>query len=1084
MLKSRYVFAGVSALVAWGAWGSIVTNDTMPDVTSPTVFSGVTNIIAKSQDINISANLTLDKRTFLWIRGEAGTETPYVNIAPTSADATLTIDGQSGFFTAYRYSGDGAYATKEWGLVGIDELNKNTPACYYRVRIGDPDGESGTTGCGKIVVKTNPAFGYNAAGGFWATYLYVENSVKPDPKTGYVDFLELERNTIADIAHIQPRVTTCPARILFHGGTIIRNNAIDTLEANTPLAPAAGTTLVLKGVDDADIGLRKSFETANLTGRLGGSLRIEGKDFYLRHAGAVYQGLSGANFCAWDLSSEDNVTWALSGSLRLADNCWLRLRDDDLLPHGAGTGDLIIQYNSGIKESQIAGQAPYCCLDLYGTSQRVNGVTSTGTGFQIGVVTNTHATARGTLVLGTGNVRGQLNARCTANVDVVKEGSSELTVYATTGESLSIQGGTAAFSEGCVFTNFAASAGVQLLGDFTVRAQAAFGDGIAAASLRLKLDEGAKMAVEGSLVVYTLNIGGESVAPGTYTAETAPWLDSGTVQVTIRAGDAETTIDWTGAGTTASATLAANWSDGQGMFSSMRGCPRFAVGGDTAILEGGASYFMGLRFDAAGDFTVQSATANDVANLFASMSVANPGGASARTYTVAAPLVFHVDQEIELATNVTVKLLGGVTSPTSAGLTLKGVKLSALANDFDAGGRLELENLRISGRITHRQGGGWMVLRGDVGNPGDILPIDLRFSDYRNGKDKTGGILDGALTRLEGATIWKPISVSGQGQIGGLASWFIGAEGTTNVFKELISCSTSTAIYGQRNTVLIFEKGVNSAGGSFNPNGVNGSPTFIFNGPVAVTAGTRPLSGSGSRLVFNSMGNRAKLYFQVSNSTHEFTVDEAFEDTVLVFDHTSGKMELNGTHQKFAVVMSGSISSFVPGNVRNQLIGKVNGVYPAKMEVTEGAYDTAVTNCGVKFTGWVTLAKSGAGKHRMLPQAQESYGDVEVSGGALEFDDGATWLNGTNVTVKGTGTLKLGGKTFRDDCVFSLEGDACTVDLADGMEQKASYLIVDGRSVASGTWGSAESAATHKSARFAGTGVLRVARHGFNLILR
>lgn len=56
---------------------------------------------------------------FVWLQGAGGVG--YVNIAPTAADATLTIDGNSGFFTAYRYSGDGWHASSEWGMAGIDQ---------------------------------------------------------------------------------------------------------------------------------------------------------------------------------------------------------------------------------------------------------------------------------------------------------------------------------------------------------------------------------------------------------------------------------------------------------------------------------------------------------------------------------------------------------------------------------------------------------------------------------------------------------------------------------------------------------------------------------------------------------------------------------------------------------------------------------------------------------------------------------------------------------------------------------------------------------------------------------------------------
>ena len=65
--------AGLLGLVCAGlaASADVVTNDYFGDITSPTTLRGVTNIIAKCAPVNISADLTLDDRTFLWLRGES-----------------------------------------------------------------------------------------------------------------------------------------------------------------------------------------------------------------------------------------------------------------------------------------------------------------------------------------------------------------------------------------------------------------------------------------------------------------------------------------------------------------------------------------------------------------------------------------------------------------------------------------------------------------------------------------------------------------------------------------------------------------------------------------------------------------------------------------------------------------------------------------------------------------------------------------------------------------------------------------------------------------------------------------------------
>ncbi|MGN0847696.1 MAG: hypothetical protein ACI4RA_09970 [Kiritimatiellia bacterium] len=1082
------------ALAAGTLFGDIVTNDYFTDVTSPTVLRGVTNIIAKTKDVTISADLTLDNRTFLWLKGDTGAG--LVNLAPTANDATLTIQGNSGFFAAYRYSGDGNNANSEWAKVGIDELNKNIPSCHYNIRIGTSGGAPGSTGSGKIVVKTAPKFGYNAVGGIWARYLYVETSPRANSE-GYVDILDIANEVTADIAHIENKSPVHPARILFRGGTLLRNNATNV---DAPLSPAAGATLVVWSVDGAEIKFKKQFADSHFTGRKGGTVRIVGTDLRLTSSGYTPAG-DDRNFRPWNLANSDHVVWELGGNITLAENAWIRTTDDNMLPYGPGTGRMVIQYNSSVKEANVAKQVPYCCLDLCGTEQHLNGVVSTGTGYQIGVVTNSHETATGRLVLGAGDVDATLNAKCMTRVAVVKEGKGLLDVQNTTAEELTVASPCAVtFSGESAFTNLTVAADSSLNGTVVVRSRAVFGAGAFAATLNLHLGAAATVSAGGAVRVFAVTRGGGNVAPGEYPAATTDWVESGTVIVTSTVGAPVADIAWTGGGATDSASLAANWSDGGGAFSSPRGRPVFAEGGARAVLDGGVSHFWGLKFAAAGDFTVVTNGPTDAVRLYASIDVARPETEAptvAHTYTLAAPIMLSAKQEITFGpnmTNMTVNLLGGIESAFSFGLTFSGVKKSDLPYDYVDCGSLVLENPRISGPIVHKLGGGWLILRGDVGNPGDTQPLELDYLRYRNNRNGNDGLMFGGLTRVENATIWKPVSIEGQGQVGGIADrWFICAPNTTNVFKELVSCGPSTAITVESGGTVIFEKGVHVRHGGFNARALSGTPLFVFNGPVKVDDTNRAFDpGSSSLLDFNSTGSYARFCFQTTHSTSRFNIDDAFIDTGFVFNSELGRFELGTTHQRAAWLISGAINAsnaarWFADNAAKRRRGTVNGAYPSAFEITQGAPTesaTSVTNCGVQFTGWVTLEKSGAGWHRMLPMAYASYGDVEVSGGTLMFDAGATWLNGTNVTVKGSGTLRLGsGGTFQDACVVKAEGEEWTLDLTGS--QKAELFIVDGRKMPGGVYGASVLPAAHPlRGRFAGTGALIVRNAGMAILIR
>ena len=66
----------------------------------------------------------------------------------------------------------------------------------------------------------------------------------------------------------------------------------------------------------------------------------------------------------------------------------------------------------------------------------------------------------------------------------------------------------------------------------------------------------------------------------------------------------------------------------------------------------------------------------------------------------------------------------------------------------------------------------------------------------------------------------------------------------------------------------------------------------------------------------------------------------------------------------------------------------------------------------------------------------ESHGDIKVTNGVMEFAHNASWLNGTNVTVAGTGTLKLNSPTtFNKEHAVIRFADDGKIELPSGMTQ-------------------------------------------------
>ena len=101
--------------------------------------------------------------------------------------------------------------------------------------------------------------------------------------------------------------------------------------------------------------------------------------------------------------------------------------------------------------------------------------------------------------------------------------------------------------------------------------------------------------------------------------------------------------------------------------------------------------------------------------------------------------------------------------------------------------------------------------------------------------------------------------------------------------------------------------------------------------------------------------------------------------------------------------------------------------------------------------------------------------------------DGATWRNGTNVNVRGSGVLRLDGRRqFNGQVtVLNLAGSG-VVQVADGTTQRVHAMTVDGAPVPPGLYGSADAPGvdTTYAAHFTGTGVVRVGSPGAMLIIR
>ena len=1095
----------LSLAAAHAGHTAVVTNAETFVVSEATTLRSVTNVYTHTTlPAQIDADLTLDSRSYLRFMGANTTGVavepvdtqPVINIGTTAADVTLTVKGNSLFAATYRNSKSPA----AWVATGIDPAgNGNAAPSRIRVHLGTPDGAPGSTGCVKLDLKTVQSFGGNALGAFWAEWLYVNTSVKPNA-SGYIDFLDIASGVTADISHID-NLSDTPARILFSGGILLRNNAT---AHGAPLAVSTGHELILEGTPGSYVEYTKQYARCDLTARRGGTVRFRGGEVRLRSRGNKVNP-NDFNFLPWHLSADDNIVWEQTGQLYLMENCFLVLQSDDVLPHAAGNGQIRFHRNASYLGDPVYRN--YCAIDIGSTVQHVNGLVSDEqTVPTIGVVTNDAyalgtSTARGTLVFGERDQSSTFNALCTTGVDVQKIGRGLLFVKNASGESLDVRAGAAIFSGDCAFDALSAAAGVMVRGAVRVKDTAAFAVGSDATMLDLKLGAGAQLTAADALALNSLVVNGTSVLAGVY--KQADWLAAGSAPVTVVV-DPSLTVSaavWTGAGADDSVATKANWLDASMVdFGSPVTVPDFATGGSRAVFPAAYSRLAGLTFSSAGDFTLAGADASSVLALYGPLTLT---GGGTRAYTVDMPLRLSGETTVLTVPDADVTLnlrdLSGMST-----LSIMGEKLSEMPQDYATKGVVVLENPRTIGDIDHTKGGGTVVLRGEVGVPDESGIYSLDYGRYRNGSNKDNGWVELGKTRMENVVFHKKFTIEGGGQVEGSTGTgrFLIFGGVTNVFNELVQERPSCSVCTKGGTVNVFRKGFANSGGTCeftSENATKAKPvTLIFDGPVTTDSMFRQLSFAGSyiKAIFRSKGNYAKMYMSLyADVTLEFTVDDAFTNTDFYFVRAA-TVDLCGTHQKVRCLLSNGLSEAAEN------YGTITSVEPATLEVTGGApsregcaWATAgdsfhlgvTTNSTQQFTGPVSLVKSGSGYLLMNRNGEvASTGDVTVEGGTLEFAARTGWPAAGAVTVKGSGALVLGkADAFGPEVVLRLS-DSGTLALPAGATMRVGELWLDGaaRPAPSGTYGAVGDAGATRTSSHILSGRVRVLNRGTRVFLK
>ena len=542
--------------------------------------------------------------------------------------------------------------------------------------------------------------------------------------------------------------------------------------------------------------------------------------------------------------------------------------------------------------------------------------------------------------------------------------------------------------------------------------------------------------------------------------------------------------NWTGAGEDEKLSTVANWSVAEPdlVLGSMK--PTFATAGVRAVVDVDA-VFAGLDFSAANGFAL--ARAEGTPKTLTVLGDIAASGTTPATYVIDNPLRIVGDHALALSAGQRLVLKDALAADDAAAgvLTVTGSNLLTFQGDNTLAGALRTGVNRVT--VTGTLASPGHVYEGRSTSDKNIVYLNLQDTGGSNGNEGSG-------ICLSNAVVEKAICVNNR--IGSCSVY--APSGTTNEIKGYVLFENSSherfSLYSKSLTVL--------SGGletihSFRV--YKGGTLLITNTPALFlgSSGLNPDEGTVILAVAHNTITNMCLGYGSSKVTVETTVDYAM---------TNGNVQVGGNGGSFSEAVALSSGTFTLNlhatrqkcqrlGVMKQ--GILTGVYPAMLEVTEGRPDSGLFakdgySINGQVTGGVGLHLSGAGTLEFKAKTFASAGDLEVSNGTMSFLAGATWRNGTNVTVRGAGTLKLarsdvfdGGKAVLH---LGADGDAWTIDIPTGQCAAFSWAYdANGNLLPSGTYGATGTTGvtqTRYAAHVTGGGSFRVRHHGTQILLR
>lgn len=421
----------------------------------------------------------------------------------------------------------------------------------------------------------------------------------------------------------------------------------------------------------------------------------------------------------------------------------------------------------------------------------------------------------------------------------------------------------------------------------------------------------------------------------------------------------------------------------------------------------------------------------------------------AHAYTNDVPLLFFEDASIVVPAADSL-VLGDVR--TNKGLDFTGRGTTYLCGDILVDGPMDICNGRVH-------------LRGTIAATDHVLQsygadcyLNLNY-DVPEMADLRYSLV------LDGGTIEKPIHA--KAHAGGDTVLLTTANSTNLITGELRTDSPLARITVASGSELTMAGG-EVFGWSMRKYGTG--VLVITNKPLVVGNSSAQFSVYEGTLRFDVEGNSAASAFEVrENGRVEMTVDNACATPLVLYNGST--VDFGETQQRISYLRC--MNASYPK-------GGLSGGYGSCLTFTTGlAAPIGVTNVSCRVLGGLSLAMGGTGRVVLTNQVFASCGDLSATNGVLELAADASWLNGTNFTAKGNGTLRFNGsRQISGDFARLHFAEGGTIEIPSGVTVRVAEADIDGRAI-HGTYATGQ-----LDGRVTGGGTLQVGPGGLLVIFK